>query len=282
VLGASVDYKAGVVEYEGRDTWVRPFPISIDYAWWTRLARGRRVARQIIRRRAHPDLAFPILGLGVDRLDYTKGIVHRLAAIERFLEKYPAYQGRFGFVQIAVPSRTQIEDYRRVKAQVEGAVERINARFGTETAKPIHYRYEHLEPAELVVYYRMADFAMVTSLHDGMNLVAKEFVASQVEHRGVLICSEFAGAAEALDNALLINPYDTERVADTLKHAIEMSREEKAHRMARLQTHLAEHNIYKWLADIFTTLEDIQGASHVAALAAVAAPTDSAAALSHA
>jgi len=93
--------------------------------------------------------------LGVDRLDYTKGIVHRLAAIERFLEKYPAYQGRFGFVQIAVPSRTQIEDYRRVKAQVEGAVERINARFGTETAKPIHYRYEHLEPAELVVYYRM-------------------------------------------------------------------------------------------------------------------------------
>jgi len=119
-------------------------------------------------------------------------------------------------------------------------------------------------------------------LHDGMNLVAKEFVASQVEQRGVLICSEFAGAAEALDNALLINPYDTERVADTLKHAIEMSREEKAHRMARLQTHLAEHNIYKWLADIFTTLEDIQGASHVAALAAVAVPTDSAAALSDA
>jgi alpha,alpha-trehalose-phosphate synthase [UDP-forming] len=282
VLGASVDHKAGVVEYEGRETWVRPFPISIDDAWWTRLARGRRVARQIVRRRAHPDLALPILGLGVDRLDYTKGIVHRLAAIERFLEKYPAYQGRFAFVQIAVPSRTQIEDYRRVKAQVEGAVERINARFGTETAKPIHYRYEHLEPAELVVYYRMADFAMVTSLHDGMNLVAKEFVASQVEQRGVLICSEFAGAAEALDTALLINPYDTERVADTLKHAIEMSREEKAHRMARLQTHLAEHNIYKWLADIFTTLEDIQGASHVAALAAVAAPTESAAVLSDA
>jgi alpha,alpha-trehalose-phosphate synthase [UDP-forming] len=282
VLSASVDYKAGVVEYKGRETWVRPFPISIDYAWWTRLARGRRVARQIIRRRAHPDLAFPILGLGVDRLDYTKGIVHRLAAIERFLEKYPAYQGRFGFVQIAVPSRTQIEDYRRLKAQVEGAVARINARFGTETAKPIHYRYEHLEPAELVVYYRMADFAMVTSLHDGMNLVAKEFVASQVEQRGVLICSEFAGAAEALDNALLINPYDTERVADTLKHAIEMSREEKAHRMARLQTHLAEHNIYKWLADIFTTLEDIRGASPGAALAAVAVPTESAAALSDA
>ena len=113
---------------------------------------------------------------------------------------------------------------------------------------------------------------MVTSLHDGMNLVAKEFVASQVEQRGVLICSEFAGAAEALDTALLINPYDTERVADTLKHAIEMPREEKAHRMARLQTHIAEHNIYKWLADIFTTLEHCQGASHGAALAAVEAP----------
>jgi alpha,alpha-trehalose-phosphate synthase [UDP-forming] len=278
-LGASVDYKAGVVEYEGRETWVRPFPISIDSAWWTRLARGRRVARQIVRLRAQPALAFPILGLGVDRLDYTKGIVHRLEAIERFLEKYPEYQGRFGFVQIAVPGRTQIEDYRRVKAQVESAVERINARFGMETTKLIHYRYAHLEPAELAVYYRMADFAMVTSLQDGMNLVAKEFIASQVEQHGVLICSEFAGAAEALDNALLINPYDIESVADTLKQAIEMSCEEKAHRMARLQTHLAEHNIYKWLADIFTTLERIQGASAVSTLAVVEAPADRAAAL---
>jgi len=272
VLGASVDYKAGVVACEGRDTWVRPFPISIDYAWWTRLAYSRRVARQIVRLRAQPDLAFPILGLGVDRLDYTKGIVHRFAAIERFLEKYPEYQGRFGFVQIAVPSRTQIEDYRQVKAQVEGAVERINTRFGVGTAKPIHYRYAQLEPAELVAYYRMADFAMVTSLHDGMNLVAKEFVASQVEQRGVLICSEFAGAAEALDAALRINPYDTEAVADTLKQAIEMSREEKVHRMARLHMHLAEHNIYKWLADIFTTLGHLQGASESAALAATEAP----------
>ena len=118
----------------------------------------------------------------------------------------------------------------------------------------------------------MADFAMVTSLQDGMNLVAKEFVASQVEQRGVLICSEFAGAAEALDTALLINPYDTERVADTLKHAIEMSREEKTHRMVRLQTHIAEHNIDKWLADIFTTLEHIQGARDGVALAAAEAP----------
>src|SRR4029453_12381091 len=125
----------------------------------------------------------------------------------------------------------------------------------------------------------MAEFAMVTSLQDGMNLVAKEFIASQVEQRGVFLCSEFAGAADALDDAVLINPYDTERVADTLKHAIEMSCEEKAHRMARLQTHVAEHNIFKWLADIFTTLEHIQGANDVAALAGVEAPADSAVAL---
>jgi trehalose-6-phosphate synthase len=118
----------------------------------------------------------------------------------------------------------------------------------------------------------MADVAMATSLQDGMNLVAKEFIASQVEQRGVLICSEFAGTAEALDTALLINPYDTEGVADTLKHAIEMSREEKTDRMARLHRHLAEHNIYKWLADIFTTLAHIQDVSDRAALAAVAAP----------
>ena len=271
-LGASVEGKAGVVEYEGRETRVHPFPISIDYDWWAHLASGRRVARQVTRLRQQPDLAFPIIGLGVDRLDYTKGIVNRFEAIERFLEKSPEYQGRFGFVQIAVTSRTQISDYRRVKDQVERLVARINDRFGGGTAKPIHYRYENLEPAELAVYYRMADFAMVTSLHDGMNLVAKEFVASQVERRGVLICSEFAGAAEALDHALLVNPYDTESLADTLRQAIEMSLEEKAHRMAWLQTHVAEHNVYKWLADIFATLGRIQGESHAPALAAVAEP----------
>jgi trehalose-6-phosphate synthase len=236
VLGASVDTKAGVVAYAGRETWVRPFPISIDYEWWASLARQRQVARRIARLRTHPDLAFPILGLGVDRLDYTKGIVRRFEAIERLLEKYPEHRGRFGFVQIA----------------------------------PIHYRYEHLEPSELVAYYRMADFAMVTSLYDGMNLVAKEFVASQVERQGVLICSEFAGAAEELDNALLINPYDIESVAHSLHQAITMPAEEKARRMERLQKHIAEHNIYKWLADIFMTLEQLQREQHGTALALVA------------
>jgi len=272
VLGASVDLKAGVVEYEGRETWVRPFPISIDYDWWAGLARQRRVARRIAQLRAKSELAFPIMGLGVDRLDYTKGIVSRFQAIERFLEKYPEYQGQFCFVQIAVPSRTQIDDYRQVKEQVESLVERINSRFGSDTSQPIYYRYEHLEPPELVLYYRMADFATVTSLHDGMNLVAKEFVASQVERKGVLICSEFAGAAEALDNALLINPYDVEGVADTLKQAIEMSAGEREQRMARLQEHISEYNIYKWLAEIFMELDRIRGEHHVTALAPVELP----------
>jgi trehalose-6-phosphate synthase len=151
-------------------------------------------------------------------------------------------------------------------------VEHINSRFGSDTHKPVHYRYEHLEPPELVVYYRMADFAMVSSLHDGMNLVAKEFVASQIEGKGVLICSEFAGAAEALDNALLINPYDIESVADTLKQAIDMSAEERAQRMARLQEHISEHNIYKWLAEIFAELHHIRGERHVTALAPLESP----------
>jgi alpha,alpha-trehalose-phosphate synthase [UDP-forming] len=268
VLGALVDYKAGLVEYGGRETSVRPFPISIDYDWWTHLASERRVGRQIARLRARPALAFPVLGLGVDRLDYTKGIVSRFEAIERFLEKYPEVRGRFGFVQIAVPSRTQLAEYRRVKGEVESAVERINQRFGSETSRPIHYRYEQLDPAELVAYYRMADFIIISSEHDGMNLVAKEFVASQVERQGVLICSEFAGAAEQLHHALWINPYDIERVADTLKQAIDMFPEERAQRMARLQAHVAEHNIYKWLADIFTELDRFPRESSVAKLGA--------------
>lgn len=266
LLGASIDLKAGVVEYEGRETWVRSFPISIDYDWWAGLARQRRVTRRITQLRAKPELSFPIIGLGVDRLDYTKGIVSRFQAIERFLEKYPEYVGRFCFIQIAVPSRTQIDEYRQVKEQVEHLVEQINNRFGSDTSKPVHYRYEHLEPPDLVPYYRMADFAIVSSLHDGMNLVAKEFVASQVDHKGVLICSEFAGAAEALDHALLINPYDVESVVDTLKQAIEMSAVERAQRLEWLQEHVSEHNIYKWLADIFSELDHIRGESHVTAL----------------
>jgi trehalose 6-phosphate synthase len=257
-LGAQVDTTAGTVEYAEHVTWVRPFPISIDYDAWEQLARGQRAAQRMARLRSQPDLAFPLLGLGVDRLDYTKGIVSRLEAIERFLEKYPAYQGRLGFIQIAVPSRTQIEDYRRVKEQVEEVVARINSRFSRGAAHPIHYRYAQVEPPDLALYYRMADFAMVTSLHDGMNLVAKEFIAAQIERRGVLLCSEFAGAAEELSNALLINPYDTEGVAETLRQALEMSPGEKAHRMARLQEYLAEHNIYKWLVDVFTTLAHIR------------------------
>jgi len=261
VLGAQVDTTTGRVEYAGHMTWVQPFPISIDYDAWEQLARGQRATQRMARLRSQPDLAFPLLGLGVDRLDYTKGIVSRLEAIERFLEKYPAYQDRLGFIQIAVPSRTQIEDYRRVKEHVEEVVARINSRFGRGGAHPIHYRYAHVEPADLAVYYRMADFAMVTSLHDGMNLVAKEFIAAQIEQRGVLLCSEFAGAAEELSNALLINPYDIEGVAETLRQALEMSPGEKAHRMARLQEYLAEHNIYKWLVDVFTTLARIREGS---------------------
>jgi len=253
-LGAQVDATTGMVEYAGHVTWVRPFPISIDYDAWDQLARGQRATQRMVRLRSQPDLAFPLLGLGVDRLDYTKGIVSRLEAIERFLEKYPAYQGRLGFIQIAVPSRTQIEDYRRVKEHVEEVVARINNRFSRGAAHPIHYRYAQVEAADLAVYYRMADFAMVTSLHDGMNLVAKEYIAAQVERRGVLLCSEFAGAAEQLGNALLINPYDTEGMVETLRQALEMSPEEKAYRMARLQEYLAEHNIYKWLVDVFTML----------------------------
>jgi trehalose 6-phosphate synthase len=271
-LGAHVDATAGMVEYGGHVTWVRPFPISIDYDWWVQQARGPRVVQRMARLRSQPALAFPLLGLGVDRLDYTKGLVSRLEALERFLEKYPAYQGQVGFVQIAVPSRGQIEEYRRVKAHVEEVVARINSRFGMAAAGPIHYRYEHVEPAELAVYYRMADFAMVTSLHDGMNLVAKEFIAAQVDRRGVLLCSEFAGAAEELGTALLINPYDTESVADTLQQALEMSPLEKAHRMARLQEHIAEHNIYKWLVDIFTALARIREENDGTALTAMAAP----------
>ena len=195
------------------------------------------------------------IGLGVDRLDYTKGLLKRLWAIDAFFQQFPQYQGRFTFIQIAVPTRGDVEAYRRYRELIRETVNDINMRYssisnpGSSQAsrwRPIEFREGRIGTDTLAAYYRMADLALVTSVYDGMNLVAKEYVASQVDEKGVLLVSHMAGAAEEMTDALVINPYDPEGVADSIRQALEMPLQERRERMRRMRTYLATHDIQAW------------------------------------
>jgi trehalose-6-phosphate synthase len=198
------------------------------------------------------------VGVGVDRVDYTKGIQERFLAIERMLEKRPTYQGKFVFVQIGAPSRTHIKRYHDLLADVEAEAERINWRFQTSTWKPIVFLKRHFSHKEITRYYRAADVCMVTALHDGMNLVAKEFIAARDDEQGVLVLSRFTGAARELLDSVLVNPYDIESTADAVCHALEMGPEERTARMQRLRKVVREQNIYRWAGNLVTDLCEVR------------------------
>ena len=186
------------------------------------------------------------LGVGVDRLDYTKGIMERFRAIERLLELNPEWIGRFTFVQIAAPTRAGIEEYQHHEAQVRAMAARINERFGRHGPPPIVLKVEHHEPREVYEYFRAADLCFVSSLHDGMNLVAKEFVAARDDERGVLILSQFTGAARELPEALIVNPYDADQCAAALHLALTMPADEQRDRMRLMRGLVAEFNVFRW------------------------------------
>jgi trehalose 6-phosphate synthase len=230
-------------------THVRPFPISIAV---DDEAHGRLPSRQALF--AELEVQADFLGIGVERLDYTKGLPERLRAIERFFERWPEYRGRVVFVQIASPSRTRIERYQRLQQEVRETVRRINEDLGRRGWRPIVYRERHHDRDEIAAYYRRADFCMVTALHDGMNLVAKEFVAGREDDSGVLILSRFTGAARELREALLVNPYDIEDTAAAIHRAVRMPTEEQRERMARMRSQVREHNIYRWAALLLSEL----------------------------
>ena len=186
------------------------------------------------------------LGVGVDRLDYTKGIEERLLAVERLLERHEELRGRFTFVQLAAPSRTAIPQYQQVNDLVEGVAARINERFSTATYRPIILRRTHHEPPTVFRFYKAADLCYVSSLHDGMNLVAKEFVAARDDERGVLVLSHFTGAARELTEALVVNPYDLEQASDAMYAALSMTADDQRDRMRAMRALLAEFNVYRW------------------------------------
>ncbi len=245
-LETRIDREQNAVVMRGHRTLIRPYPIALEWpVRWVDAAPSREDCRLQIRR----DLGLPsdaLLGVGVDRLDYTKGVEERLLAVERLLERHPEFRGRFSFVQLAAPSRTKIERYQTLNDAVEALAARINQRFGAGDYRPIILLRSHHEPAEVYRYYRAADVCYVSSLHDGMNLVAKEFVAARTDLKGVLVLSEFTGAARELTEALIVNPYDLEASSEALSMALKMPAEEQEDRMRSMRSLLAQFNVYRW------------------------------------
>ena len=245
-LEARIDREQNAVAQAGHTTLVRPYPISLEWpVRWSKTAPAVEECRKLVfeQLKLRPDA---LLGVGVDRLDYTKGVEERLLTVERLLERVPELRGRFTFVQLAAPSRTTIERYHLLNEGIERLAARINERFGSADYRPIVVLCAHHEPPTVYRYYRAADVCYVSSLHDGMNLVAKEFVASRDDERGVLVLSQFAGAARELTEALIVNPYDLEEASNALATALAMSRSEQRDRMRSMRALIAELNVYRW------------------------------------
>jgi trehalose 6-phosphate synthase len=258
MIESKVDYEHSIVTRGGCATVVRPFPISVDFDAITAHAASPEVLAEMKRLKRRHGLRMSLVGLGVDRVDYTKGIVERFQALDRFFERYPEFQGRLVFVEIGVPSRVHIGAYQRLQDEVDQMVERVNWKYQRDGWKPILYLKEHVPPPLLRAWYRLADFCVVSSLHDGMNLVAKEFVASRPDEDGVLLLSRFTGAARELTDAVLINPYATDEMAQAIHQALVMSAEERRRRMGKLRETVRERNIYRWAAQVLSTLFQFQ------------------------
>jgi trehalose-6-phosphate synthase/HAMP domain-containing protein len=259
-LESRIEREHFAVNRNGHYTLVRPFPISVAGNFEEPPPPLELPHMERVRLLHNLGVRGAFLGVGVDRVDYTKGIPERFRGIERFFEKYPAYRGEFTFVQIGSPSRMHIRRYHDLMDEVIAESERINRRFQTSEWKPIVFLNRQHSHREILPYYRTADLCMVTSLHDGMNLVAKEFVASREDHHGVLILSRFAGASHELTDALAVNPYDTEQLADSIRQALEMRPEERRLRMQRMRATVREHNVYRWAGRLIEALCEIRPA----------------------
>jgi trehalose 6-phosphate synthase len=256
-LEARIDREHFSVKRDSHESRVRPFPISVDFPEYSPAA-GKSVEEERSQLLAELGIEATFLGVGVDRVDYTKGIVERFQAVETFLEMHPRYQEKFTFIQIGAPTRSRIKRYSEFQAEVAAEAERINARFKRGKWRPIVFLNRQHNHREVQRYYRVAHLCMVTSLHDGMNLVAKEFIAARQDERGVLILSQFTGAARELKDAVLINPYDILATAEAIAQALDMSVEETADRMHHMRRYVKDHNIYRWAANLVGELCEVR------------------------
>jgi trehalose 6-phosphate synthase len=257
-LEARIDREFDAVVYGGMRTLVRPYPISID--WPNRWAQDAGTAEEcrksvIAEFRLRDDA---MIGVGVDRLDYTKGIEERLLAVERLLETHPEHRGVFTFIQAAAPSRSTIPEYQAIGDRVEAITARVNKRFGDGLYRPIILKRRHHEPPEVFRLFKAADLCYVSSLHDGMNLVAKEFVAARDDERGVLVLSSFTGASRELAESLIVNPYDLDEAAEAMALALVMPPAEQRVRMHAMRAFVAEFNIYRWAGRMLRDAERLR------------------------
>lgn len=252
LIECRVDTEKFSVVRRNKETFIRAFPISVDGYISDDIP---KIDASLIERiRKELELTGKIVALGVDRIDYTKGIIERILAIDRFLEKYPQYKNKFVFIQLAAPSRTHIKRYHELIGEIDELIEKKNWKYSYWNWKPIIYLKRHFSPEEIRPYYFLADLCIVSSLHDGMNLVAKEYVATKSNLDGVLILSRFTGAARELTNAVLINPYSIEEFSDAIKFAIELPDEDKQKRMENMRKIVVENNVYRWAGNIITEL----------------------------
>jgi len=252
-LEARIEHEHSTISFKGAETLVESYPISIE--WPTEQQCSLWPATDECRRRVFERLQLSqgtCLGVGVDRFDYTKGILERLHAVERLLEKRPEWIGRFVFVQVAAPSRSLLEEYQTFQERIGRLAERINERFGRPGYRPVHLLAQHHEHDAVTELFRACDVCVVTSLHDGMNLVCKEFVAARDDEQGVLILSRFAGAAREMTEALIVNPYHVEETADSLHRAATMPLAEQRERMASLRMTVRENNVFRWAGHMLT------------------------------
>ena len=246
-LEARIEHEHSTIAFHEKETLVESYPISIEWpgeaevSAWAPVAECRRL---VVERLGLPQDA--CIAVGVDRFDYTKGILERLNAVERLLEKWPSWVGRFVFVQVAAPTRSVLDEYRSFQERVQRLAQRINLRFGRPGYQPVHLLAQHHEHDAVTELFRAADVCVVTSLHDGMNLVCKEFVAARDDLQGVLVLSRFAGAARELPEALVVNPYHVEETADALNRAATMPAAEQRERMASLRSTVREFNVFRW------------------------------------
>jgi trehalose 6-phosphate synthase len=251
-LDLHIDRRQDVIACGDRRVTVRAYPVSVEWPnRWARQSAPVEACRAAVRLQLGlpPDVR---LAVGVDRLDYTKGIAEKFLAVDRLLESYPEFRERFVLVQIAEPSRSSLGSYREARSRVLETADRVNDRFGTGSYTPIVLLDAHHEPAEVYGFLRAADVCYVGSLHDGMNLVAKEFVAARDDDRGVLVLSRFTGAARELTGALLVNPYAVDETACTLALALGMTQDEQASRMRAMRGVVAEFNAYRWVGEMLT------------------------------
>jgi trehalose 6-phosphate synthase/phosphatase len=257
-LHAEVELESSRVRFRGRSTTVVSVPIGVDYDRIQQFAADPALLPEQQRLRDLLDLRADIIGLGVDRLDYTKGIPERLDALDALMSRRPDLRGRLTFVQIGVPSRSDLKSYAAIEAEIGERIAALNARYAVPGGAPVvSYYTTPLSAFSLVGLYRLAHFCIVSSLHDGMNLVAKEFVAARDDEHGVLVLSALAGAAQELEDAVIINPYDIDAFATALATAINMTSEEQMTRMRAMRKVVAGRNVFNWASEILEGLESL-------------------------